>query len=256
MATFDQEKLSSKQVCGLDLLRSTFDFDSVHGVLCTILTNICESPHEPKYRRLRLSNKKIGQLLGNRGARLFLVGCGFVEEEGALTLPVGPDADRVAAAGLDGLRARMADRAAAENQVKAEAVRARREAAAKTRRAEDAKRKGKAEAVASHLLLKDRGEASLARLAAWKAEIEGRQEAPAAAAAFAAIAREHSQCPSSARGGHLGSFIPGKMVAEFDAVVFAEAPGAVYGPVVTTSGAHLIFLHSRREADAPNPTAT
>jgi len=41
-------------------------------------------------------------------------------------------------------------------------------------------------------------------------------------------------------------------VMEFDRVVFNEEPGAVYGPVQTNFGNHLIFLHScRREGDIP-----
>ena len=72
-----------------------------------------------------------------------------------------------------------------------------------------------------------------------KAQIEG-------GAAFADLAKEHSTCPSGARGGDLGSFGPGQMVKEFDTVVFTEPPGAVYGPVRTDFGNHLIFVHSCR----------
>jgi parvulin-like peptidyl-prolyl isomerase len=41
-----------------------------------------------------------------------------------------------------------------------------------------------------------------------------------------------------------------QMVKEFDQVVFSEAPGAVYGPVRSDFGHHLIFIHSCR-----NPTS-
>ena len=37
-----------------------------------------------------------------------------------------------------------------------------------------------------------------------------------------------------------------QMVKEFDEVVFGEEPGAVYGPVRSSFGHHLIFLHSCR----------
>ena len=40
------------------------------------------------------------------------------------------------------------------------------------------------------------------------------------------MARENSDCPSKARGGDLGFFTRGKMVMEFDRVVFREEPGA------------------------------
>ena len=33
---------------------------------------------------------------------------------------------------------------------------------------------------------------------------------------FAAVAKEHSQCPSGQQGGDLGEFKPGQMVPEFD----------------------------------------
>ena len=39
---------------------------------------------------------------------------------------------------------------------------------------------------------------------------------------FAALAAEHSSCPSGKQGGDLGSFGPGMMVPEFDKVVFNE----------------------------------
>ena len=48
---------------------------------------------------------------------------------------------------------------------------------------------------------------------------------------FAALAREHSNCPSGSRGGELGEFSPGQMVREFDEVVFQKEVGKVHGPV-------------------------
>ena len=39
---------------------------------------------------------------------------------------------------------------------------------------------------------------------------------------FAKVASEHSSCPSSARGGDLGTFSPGQMVQEFDTVVSSK----------------------------------
>jgi peptidyl-prolyl cis-trans isomerase C len=64
---------------------------------------------------------------------------------------------------------------------------------------------------------------------------------------FAAIAREHSNCPSGSRGGDLGSFGPGMMVPEFDKVVFSAPVNAVQGPVQTQFGYHLIEVTSRDE---------
>lgn len=75
---------------------------------------------------------------------------------------------------------------------------------------------------ASHILVKEQGKARdlLKQL--------GR------GADFAELAAKHSQCPTGERaGGALGSFSPGRMVAEFDKVIFDEATkvGQVYGPV-------------------------
>ena len=62
---------------------------------------------------------------------------------------------------------------------------------------------------------------------------------------FAALASEHSSCPSGKQGGDLGSFGPGMMVPEFDKVVFNEAVGEVHGPVKTQFGFHLLEVTSR-----------
>jgi parvulin-like peptidyl-prolyl isomerase len=40
-------------------------------------------------------------------------------------------------------------------------------------------------------------------------------------------------------------------VDEFDAVVFSQPTGTVYGPLRTVNGLHLIFLHARIEGAAP-----
>ena len=58
---------------------------------------------------------------------------------------------------------------------------------------------------------------------------------------FAKLAREHSDCPSGAEGGDLGSFGHGAMVAEFDKVAFDLGVGDVSVPVKTQFGFHLIY---------------
>ena len=73
-----------------------------------------------------------------------------------------------------------------------------------------------------------------------KTQIEG-------GADFADVAKEHSQCPSGKEGGDLGEFGPGKMVKEFDQVVFSAEIGTVQGPVQTQFGYHLIEVTSRTE---------
>lgn len=64
---------------------------------------------------------------------------------------------------------------------------------------------------------------------------------------FAQLAAEHSQCPSGASGGDLGEFDQGRMVPEFDQVVFSASIGEVHGPVGTQFGYHLIEITSRTE---------
>lgn len=68
-----------------------------------------------------------------------------------------------------------------------------------------------------------------------------------AGADFAAVAKQHSQCPSGQQGGDLGEFGPGQMVKEFDTVVFSAEIGKVVGPVQTQFGYHLIEVTSRTD---------
>lgn len=72
-----------------------------------------------------------------------------------------------------------------------------------------------------------------------KKEIEG-------GADFAAMAREHSMCPSGKSGGDLGEFSKGQMVPEFDKVVFSGDINKIHGPVKTQFGYHLIQILSRK----------
>ncbi len=67
---------------------------------------------------------------------------------------------------------------------------------------------------------------------------------------FATLARQVSEDPGSApRGGDLGSFGRGRMVPQFDEVVFALEEGEVSEPVETRFGWHLIKLEERFEED-------
>ncbi len=69
----------------------------------------------------------------------------------------------------------------------------------------------------------------------------------AGGADFAALAKEHSQCPSGKQGGELGSFGPGQMVKAFDEVVFSAPINEVQGPVKTQFGFHLLEVTSRED---------
>lgn len=88
-------------------------------------------------------------------------------------------------------------------------------------------------AAARHILVSD--EAKCLEL---KQQIEG-------GADFADVAKEHSTCPSGARGGDLGTFGQGQMVPEFDKVVFNEELNTVHGPVKTQFGYHLLEITAR-----------
>jgi len=62
---------------------------------------------------------------------------------------------------------------------------------------------------------------------------------------FESLAKENSLCSSKSKGGDLGTFSPGKMVKEFDEVVFNADVGVLYGPVKTKFGYHLIEVTYR-----------
>jgi peptidyl-prolyl cis-trans isomerase C len=64
---------------------------------------------------------------------------------------------------------------------------------------------------------------------------------------FEEAARQHSTCPSGARGGDLGTFSQGQMVPEFDTVVFNDEVGKVHGPVKTQFGYHLLEVTERND---------
>ncbi|WP_142850160.1 peptidylprolyl isomerase [Telmatospirillum sp. J64-1] len=96
---------------------------------------------------------------------------------------------------------------------------------------------------ASHILLMYQGsmrstatrsrEEAETQIAELKARIDNGAE-------FADVAREFSDCPSSAEGGSLGSFGRGMMVKGFEDAAFALQPGEVSGVVETPFGFHLI----------------
>ena len=68
---------------------------------------------------------------------------------------------------------------------------------------------------------------------------------------FAELAKEKSDCPSKEKGGDLGAFGHGQMVAEFDKAAFAQEVGKSYAPVKTSFGWHLILVTAKMPAKTP-----
>lgn len=73
-----------------------------------------------------------------------------------------------------------------------------------------------------------------------RAKIDAIRKQLISGADFAKIAQEHSDCPSKARGGDLGTFTRGRMIKEFEDAAFSQKVNEI-GPVVDTQfGYHII----------------
>jgi parvulin-like peptidyl-prolyl isomerase len=71
-----------------------------------------------------------------------------------------------------------------------------------------------------------------------------------AGADFAKLAAQYSEEPGAAeRGGDLSWFGKGRMVKEFEDVVFGSRPGEIKGPVKTQFGWHVIKVHDRSSSE-------
>ncbi|MCU0891187.1 MAG: peptidylprolyl isomerase [Sandarakinorhabdus sp.] len=67
---------------------------------------------------------------------------------------------------------------------------------------------------------------------------------------FADLARQHSACPSREQGGNLGQISRGQTVPEFEAALFALAPGELCpDPVRTNHGVHIIRAGRRVDGE-------
>lgn len=90
-------------------------------------------------------------------------------------------------------------------------------------------------------------ETALKKITEFKAALDATPE-DQKAAKFAEMAKENSDCPSSAKGGDLGEFTRGQMVPEFEKVAFDQAVGQISDPVKTRFGYHIILTTAKEAA--------
>jgi len=101
---------------------------------------------------------------------------------------------------------------------------------------------------ASHILIKFEDEETDESKAAKKAELETiRENIIAGTVTFEDAATEDSDCPSSARGGSLGTFGKGQMVPEFEVAAFSQEIGEVGSIIETQFGYHIVKVTDRQE---------
>ncbi len=99
------------------------------------------------------------------------------------------------------------------------------------------------------------GEQIRARHILVETEAEAQQviEELAGGADFAQLAADRSTGPSKTKGGDLGYFGEGEMVAEFSEAAFTLQPGeSTKEPVQTQFGWHVIKVEDRRKAEPPS----
>ena len=101
---------------------------------------------------------------------------------------------------------------------------------------------------ASHILIKVDQDADETAKAEAKAKLEDiRKQIEEGKVTFEAAATEHSACPSSQRGGDLGTFSHGQMVPAFEEAAFSQEVNAV-GPVIETPfGYHIVKVTEKTE---------
>lgn len=100
---------------------------------------------------------------------------------------------------------------------------------------------------ARHIMLQLPAQATQAQADSVNAAITSLRDRIAGGADFESLARQFSQDPGSAgRGGDLGYFERGQMVAPFEEAAFALEPGALSDVVITPMGLHLIRVEDRR----------
>lgn len=105
---------------------------------------------------------------------------------------------------------------------------------------------------ACHILISTKGITDETELAAKKKQAEDLQKelTDSKEDKFAELATEHSDCPSKAEGGSLGTFGKGQMVPEFEQAAFTQKVGEIGAPIKTDFGYHIIKVTDKKEARA------
>lgn len=103
---------------------------------------------------------------------------------------------------------------------------------------------------ARHILIKTEKGASAEDRAKARAKLEGiRKDIVDGKAEFAAMAEQHSDCPSGKRGGgNLGYFGRGQMVKPFEDAAFGQKPGVVGDVIETDFGFHIVEVLNQKPA--------
>lgn len=99
---------------------------------------------------------------------------------------------------------------------------------------------------ASHILIKVDPKADEAQKSEARKKIEKVQQRLKKGEDFATLAKEFSQCPSSEKGGSLGSFARGQMAKPFEDTSFSLKPGEMSDVVETRFGYHLIKVIDKK----------
>jgi peptidyl-prolyl cis-trans isomerase C len=99
---------------------------------------------------------------------------------------------------------------------------------------------------ASHILIKVDPNADETRKAEARKKIEKIQQRLKKGEDFATLAKEFSQCPSSAKGGSLSYFARGQMAKPFEEASFSLKPGEMSDIVETQFGYHLIKVIDKK----------
>lgn len=107
---------------------------------------------------------------------------------------------------------------------------------------------GEEQVRAAQILVRVRPADPAARRAEARARIEEARRRALAGEDFAALAREYSESPAAPRGGDLGFFPRGRMLPEFEDVVFSLPVGTVSPVFETPHGFNLVKVLERKQA--------